>query len=230
MTGGLPPLFEIPTPFGPFPVTHTLWVTWGVMAEILLASALISLRLRKQPGRVQHVVEAMMGWLEDEIRGIIRRDPGPFIPLVAALFIFILTANLVSFVGIRPPTSDITTTAALALVVFLAVPYYGISLTGTGTYLKTYVQPFWLLLPLNIISELSRTLALAVRLFGNVFSGEILVGVMFSLVPFFLPLPLMFLSLIAGTVQAYIFAILTMVYIGGAVKVVEKRQAKEEAK
>ena len=112
---------------------------------------------------------------------------------------------------------------------FLAVPFYGVIMTGALNYLKTYVQPVWIMLPFNIISDLSRTLALAVRLFGNMLSGEILIGVILSLVPFFLPLPLMFLSLITGTIQAYIFAVLAIVYIGGAVQVVEKHtQAKEK--
>ena len=119
--------------------------------------------------------------------------------------------------------------AGLATVVFLSVPFYGISMTGAGNYLKTYVQPTWVMLPLNIISELSRTLALAVRLFGNIFSGEILFAVVVSLVPFGLPIGLMFLGLITGAIQAYIFAVLAIVYIGGAVQIVEKHKAEENA-
>ncbi|MFW5857263.1 MAG: F0F1 ATP synthase subunit A, partial [Planctomycetota bacterium] len=123
--------------------------------------------------------------------------------------------------GMAPPTADINTTAALAAVVFFAVPVYGVAMRGTVDYLKKYVQPVWILLPFNIISEISRTAALAVRLFGNIVSGEILFGVLLALVPLLLPLPLMFLSLITGTIQAYIFTILAIVYIGGAVRVVE---------
>jgi len=222
-------LFGIPTPFGTFTVTDTVAVTWGVMAAILIVALIVRSRLNaRNPGRAQQACEALIGWLEDEIRAIIGRDPAPFIPLIAAIFVFILVSNLVSLAYIKPPTADITTTAALALVVFLAVPFYGVMLTGPLNYLKTYVQPYWVMLPLNIIGEFARTLALAMRLFGNMFSGEILVGVMLALVPFILPLPLMFLSLIAGTVQAYIFAVLTMVYIAGAVRTVERHQPKEE--
>jgi F-type H+-transporting ATPase subunit a len=222
-------LFKIPTPFGPFPVTSELWVTWGVMAAVLLVAALISYKIRrKERSRLVDIAEVLIGWLEKEIRTIVGREPGPFIGLVAAMFVFILTANLVSFIGIKPPTAYITTTGALAMIVFLSVPYFGVKLTGVGNYIKTYLEPSPLLLPLNIISELSRTLALAVRLFGNIFSGEVLVGVLLSLVPFVLPLPLMFLGLLTGTIQAYIFAILTMVYIGGAVRAVEQHQLKEE--
>ena len=220
---------------GPIPVTHVIVVTWGVMALIVIAAALIRLRLRRnQPGAAQQVVEAMLNWLGDEVRGIIGRDPWAFIPLIASLFIFIIIANFVAFfssfsVWLIPPTSNINTTAGLALVVFLAVPYYGVTVTGTLNFLKTYVQPTWIMLPFNLISDLSRTLALAVRLFGNILSGEILFGVILSLVPFILPLGLMFLSLITGTIQAYIFAVLATVYIGGAVKVVEKHGTEEPA-
>ncbi len=221
---------------GPVPVTQIIVVTWGVMAVVVVFAALVRLKLRKKsPGRAQQVVEAMLNWLGEEIRGIIGRDPWPFVPLVASLFIFILASNLVAFISsffevVKPPTADISTTAALASVVFLAVPFYGIAMTGTLNYLKTYVRPVWIILPFNIISDLSRTLALAVRLFGNILSGEILFGVLLSLVPFFLPLPLMFLALITGTIQAYIFAVLATVYIGGAVRVVEKHETEEKTK
>jgi len=218
---------------GPIPITRILAVTWGVMGAIILFSLFLRLKLRKRdPGKTQQVVEAMLNWLGDEIRAIVDRDPQPFIPVVATLFIFILTSNLLALVssfapGLKPPTADIATTAALATVVFLAVPFYGVAMTGALNYLKTYVRPVWIMLPFNVISDLSRTLALAVRLFGNMLSGEILFGVVLALVPFFLPLPLMFLSLITGTIQAYIFAVLAIVYIGGAVKVVEKHEMEE---
>ena len=154
---------------------------------------------------------------------------------MASLFIFILVANLTSLVsplvpGLKPPTADVATAAALASVVFLAVPFYGIAITGTVSYLKTYIKPVFIMLPFNVISDVSRTLALAVRLFGNMLSGEILFGVILALVPLLLPLPLMFLSLITGTIQAYIFAVLTIVYIGGAVKVTKRHEAKEAAR
>jgi len=195
---------------GPIPVSRIIVVTWCVMGVVIALAAVVRANLRvRTPGRLQQVVEGMLDWLGAEIRGIVGRPPEPFIPLVASLFIFILAANLTSLVsslvpGLKPPTADITTTAALSTVVFLAVPFYG-------------------------VSDVSRTLALAVRLFGNMLSGEILFGVILALVPFFLPLPLMFLSLITGTIQAYIFAVLTIVYIGGAVKVSEKHEAKETA-
>ena len=224
---------------GPVPITRATVVTWGVILVLVVFAAFIRLNLRKKaPGRGQRAIEAMLSWLGEEIRGIAGRDPGPFIPLVASLFVFILASNLAAFVlpllsaffaGLKPPTADVKTTAALATVVFLAVPFYGIVMTGTLNYLKTYIRPVWIMLPFNIISDLTRTLSLAVRLFGNILGGEVLFGVVLSLVPFFLPLPLMFLALITGTIQAYIFAILAIVYVGGAVQVIEKHETEEKA-
>lgn len=215
-------------------VTTVTVITWIMMAVVFAFAAVVRLRLRAStPGKLQQVVEGMLSWLGDEVTNIVGRDPWPFIPLVASLFIFILVSNLSTlffpFVNMRPPTADINTTAALATIVFLAVPFYGVAISGTWYYVKTYFQPVWIMMPFNVISDLSRTLALAIRLFGNVFSGEILVGVVLTLVPFILPVPLMFLSLITGTIQAYIFAVLAIVYIGGAVKAVEKHQIKETA-
>jgi F-type H+-transporting ATPase subunit a len=218
---------------GPVGVTRIVVVTWIVMAALVGAAALLRTRLRLHDvGSAQQVLEAVLAYLRHEIRSIIGRDPGPFLPLVASLFLFILTSNLLGLVSgtvpfLMPPTADINTTVALALVVFFAVPFYGIWLTGTVHYLKKYVQPVWIMLPFNLISEVSRTAALAVRLFGNMISGEILFGVLLSLMPFLLPLPLMFLSLITGTIQAYIFTILAIVYIGGAVRVVEQDRERD---
>ena len=220
---------------GPVEITRIIILTWAVMGAIVAAAAALRFTLRKNdPARPQQIVEAMLSWLGEEIEGIIGRDPAPFVPLVASLFIFILASNLSSLFMpvaglIKPPTADLNTTVALASVVFVAVPFYGIVMTGAASYLKTYVRPVWIMLPFNVISDLSRTIALAIRLFGNVFSGEILIGVILALVPFFLPLPLMFLSLITGTIQAYIFAILTIVYIGGAVRTVERHRDEGES-
>ena len=217
---------------GSIPVTMILVVTWGLMAATFLFAAWLRMNLKRDnPGKAQQVVEIVLDWLSDEIRNIVNRDPAPFIPVVVSLFLFILICNMASFVfsflGITTPTANIATTGALATVVFFSVPLYGIGMTGTVNYLKNYVSPTWIMLPFNLIGELSRTLALAIRLFGNMVSGEILFGVLVSLVPFFLPLPIMFLSAITGVIQAYIFAVLTIVYIGGAVKVVEKHEQEE---
>jgi F-type H+-transporting ATPase subunit a len=214
---------------GPVPLDGETIVTWGVMIVLLTAAWRIGRRAsRGEPSKALTVCETLIDWLQGEIESVMGRDPGPFIGLVGGVFLFIFVCNLISPLGIKPPTAYITTTGALALVVFASVPYYAISLIGVGSYLRTYLEPSPFMLPLNIISELSRTLALAVRLFGNMFSGEILIGMVLMLVPFILPLPLMFLSLLTGTIQAYIFAVLTMVYIGSTVRSAARHQPKEE--
>ncbi len=220
---------------GPVIINQVVVVTWVVMGAIVLFALWVRLHLRRdKPGRAQQVAEGLLDWLRQEVRAIVDRPPEPFVPLVGSLFLFIFVSNLSSqvspFAGpnVMPPTADINTTAALATVVFLAVPVYGVLLTGTLNYLKTYLQPVWIMLPFNVMSEVSRTVALAVRLFGNILSAEILIGVLLAIVPFFLPVPLMFLGLITGTIQAYIFAALSIVYIGGAIKMVEQRGQKKE--
>ena len=220
---------------GPIAVTATIVVTWCMMALMFAAAAVLRIRLRaERPGWVQRIVEMILDWLGDEIEAIVNRDARPFIPLIASLFIFVFVSNLSSLIsslipGMKPPTADISTTAALATVVFLAVPIYGVTMSGPLRYLKTYIEPSPIMLPMNLISEVSRTAALAIRLFGNIFSGEILFMIVLGLVPFLLPIPLMFLSLVTGTIQAYIFVILATVYIGGAVKTVEIKQEEEAA-
>jgi len=233
---------------GPVPVTQALFATWCMTAVVLAAAGVLRLRLRAEnPCWAQRIVEMILDWLGDEIEAIVNRDARPFIPLIASLFLFIFVSNLSSLVsplipGFTPPTSDITATAALATVVFLAVPLYGVTMSGPIRYMKTYIEPTVVMLPMNVISELSRTLALAVRLFGNIFSGEILFMVILSLIPYVVneavvltvvPLAfqffIMFLSLITGAIQAYIFAILATVYIGGAVKTGERKKEEEAA-
>jgi F-type H+-transporting ATPase subunit a len=221
---------------GPLPVTGVIVATWLTMGLLVALAGVVRLRLRRvDPGPLQQVLEALVDWMRHEVRDIIRRDPAPYLPLVASLFLFIFLSNVSGQVtpllpGLRPPTADLNTTAALATVVFVAVPLFGIASRGVGSYLKTYLQPTWILLPFNIISELSRTLALAMRLFGNVMSADIIVGVLIAVVPFLLPVPMMFLTLVTGTVQAYIFTVLAIVYIGGAVRAAERTQpeTKEE--
>jgi F-type H+-transporting ATPase subunit a len=145
------------------------------------------------------------------------QDPRPYLPFVGTLFIFIAVSNLLSVVpGFIPPTSSLSTTTALAFSVFVAVPVFGISRHGLARYLKQYLQPTFFMLPFNIIGELSRTLALAVRLFGNILSGTIIVGIIVSILPFLFPVVLQLFGLLTGMIQAYIFAILAMVYIASA--------------
>ena len=206
--------------WGPVVINGTLVFTWIVMAVLVIGSWLITRRLSTEPkmSRWQNALETIVGYIRDQIRDIGQRDPGPYLPFVATLFLFISFSNLLGLVPyFEPPTSSLSTTAALALCVFVAVPAYGISQDGLLTYLKHYLEPTPLMAPFHVISELSRTLALAVRLFGNVMSGGLIVGILLSIVPLFLPVLLNVLELLIGQIQAYIFAVLAMVYIASAI-------------
>ncbi|MDH6098517.1 F0F1 ATP synthase subunit A [Anabaenopsis sp. FSS-46] len=153
------------------------------------------------------------------MREVSQQEPNQYLPFVGTLFLFIALANILTiFPGYQVPTGSLSTTAALALSVFVAVPLFGILNRGLLGYLRNYIQPTPLMLPFNIISEFSRTLALAVRLFGNIMSGSMLVAILVSLVPLFFPIIIRLLGLLIGIIQAYIFAILAMVYIASATR------------
>jgi F-type H+-transporting ATPase subunit a len=166
--------------------------------------------------------------IRDQIQQIADQNPSRYLPFIGTLFLFISLSNLLSVVpGYEAPTGSLSTTLALAVCVFIAVPIYGIAQRGVLGYLKHYVQPSPILLPFHVISEVSRTFALAVRLFGNVMSGAIIVGILVSIVPLFLPVVLQAFELLIGQIQAYIFAILAMVYIASAARTQQEGQERE---
>lgn len=205
---------------GPVAINATILFTWGVMALLVLGSFLITRNLRSE-GKVprwQNMLEVLVSGINSQIREVSGgQNPRPYLPFVGSLFIFIAVSNLLAVVpGFIPPTSSLSTTAALAISVFVAVPFFGIAHHGLKRYLKQYLQPTFFMLPFNIIGELSRTLALAVRLFGNILSGTIIVGIIVSILPFLFPVVLQLFGLLTGMIQAYIFAILAMVYIASA--------------
>jgi F-type H+-transporting ATPase subunit a len=203
---------------GPVPITEPVVVTWGLMAALMLGSLVATRSLATAPSRGQMLLEVIVEALENQIRDTMRVAPAPYLPLIGMLFVFILAANWSSLVpGIDPPTAHIETDAALALIVFCAVIYYGIRSRGIGGYLKTFAEPSIVMIPLNVIETFTRTFSLIVRLFGNVMSGVFIIGIILSLAGLLVPIPLMALDLLTGAVQAYIFTILAMVFIGGAV-------------
>jgi F-type H+-transporting ATPase subunit a len=203
---------------GPVPITTPVVITWGLMALLAGGSWLLTRRLVLRPGRVQATLELMVTAIEAQIRDTMRAAPAPFMPLIGTLFLFILTANWSSLVpGIEPPTAHLETDAALALVVFAATVRFGIGARGLRGWLGSFAQPNLLLLPLNLIENITRTFSLMVRLFGNVMSGVFLVGVLLSLAGLLVPVPVMALDLLTGAVQAYIFAVLAMVFIAGTI-------------
>jgi F-type H+-transporting ATPase subunit a len=212
-------------------VNLTLVTTWVVMAVLIGAAWLITRRLRSdaEMSRWQNGLEVIVGSLRSQIREISGQDGDRYLPLVGTLFIFIFLANALALLpGYVPPTASLSTTAALALCVFFAVPAYGIAGVGVRAYLRSYVRPNVLMLPFNILSELSRTLALAVRLFGNVMSFTKIVAILLSLAPLFFPAVLNALGLLTGAIQAYIFAVLAIVYIAAGSRVQRDRDALDD--
>jgi F-type H+-transporting ATPase subunit a len=192
-----------------------LW-TWAVMAVLVVGSWAITRRLSTaaQMSRWQNLLEVVVGYARDQIRETARQAPGPYLPFIGSLFLFIAVANALAIVpGYVPPTASLSTTAALAICVFVAVPGYGIVHEGWGPFLKHYVTPNPIMLPFNVIGELSRTLALAVRLFGNVMSGAKIAAILLTVAPLFFPIVMQALGLLTGLIQAYIFAVLAIVYI-----------------
>ncbi len=195
--------------------TLALTIVLGVLAAIGRARLSV-----EGVSAFQTTIEAYHGWIEDTVRDVIDDEPDAYVPLIGTLILFIAASNLLGVVPvIRPPTADLSTPAALALIVFFAVPYFGIRRQGLWGFLRTYAEPHPLLLPLNLLGELTRTLALAVRLFGNVMSGQMIVAILIVVAGAIVPVPLMALGLLTALVQAYIFGVLAAVYIGAAVRV-----------
>jgi len=200
-------------------VNATMVFTWAVMALLTIGAWTITRGLTDgpTPSRWQNLLEVLVTGLRDQIREVSRQEPDPYLPFIGTLFIFIAACNVLAIVpGYFPPTGSLSTTVALAVTVFFAVPVFGIATHGVGTYLHHYVQPSVFMLPFNIIGELSRTIALAVRLYGNIMSGTVIVAILLGLVPFFFPVVIQLLGLITGLIQAYIFAVLAAVYIASA--------------
>jgi len=209
----------------------TIVFTWLIMAILVIGSWLVTRRLSTgtKISPFQNTLEVIITGIRDQIRDVSQQDPGKYLPFVGTLFLYIATANLLTIVPkYRPPTGSMSTTAALATCVFIAVPLYGIASQGLGRYLKHYIQPTWLMLPFNIIGELSRTLALAVRLYGNMMSGTVIAAILIGFVPLFIPILMQLLGLLTGMIQAYIFAVLAMVYIASATRVQHEHQSKSQ--
>ncbi len=217
--------------------------TWGVMVALMLLCLLVLRQLRKKEiGLLQSMLELCMEQLCGLIKEIVRSDPKPYVPLTGTMFLFVFTANMVGMIpGLSSPTADLGVTSALAVIVLFSVPFYGIGARGAGKYLKAYLEPNAFMLPFNLLGEVTRTLSLAIRLFGNIMSGEFLLLVVIFVITtalqgyarIFMPaaialtLFLSILSLITAVIQAYIFTVLTLVYIGGAVQRQEARTEKK---
>jgi len=206
----------------------TIVFTWGLMLVLAVGSKLITRKLSTgmKRSRWQNLLEILVTGIGKQIEDVGLKHPEKYIGFLGSLFLFVALAALCTIIpGFEPPTSSLSTTAALALSVFVAVPLFGIEEQGLWSYLKSYAEPTVIMLPFNIISELSRTLALAVRLFGNMMSGVMIIGILLTITPFLFPIVMTVLGLLTGMVQAYIFSILAAVYIAAAART---RKAKPE--
>lgn len=207
--------------WGVFTVNATLVWTWVVMALLVMVSWALSRRLNTDGtlSRGQNVLEAVVSLILDQIREVSGQRPEPMLPFVGTLFLLVFAANVLSIVpGFVAPTSSLSTTAALAISVFFAVPIFGIRRHGLRGYLRQYAQPSFFVLPFTIMGEFSRTLALALRLFGNMMSGTVIAALLLSLAPLFFPAIMQAFGLLIGVIQAYIFAMLAMIYIASATR------------
>jgi F-type H+-transporting ATPase subunit a len=207
---------------GVLKLNATIVFTWGLMLALAVGSKLITRKLSTdlERSRWQNLLEIVVTVIEKQIEDVGLRRPAKYLGFLGTLFLFVALASLCIVIpGYEPPTASLSTTTALALCVFVAVPFFGIEDQGMGGYLKSYVQPTVIMLPFNIISELSRTLALAVRLFGNMMSGAMIIAILLTITPFIFPIVMTALGLLTGMVQAYIFFILATVYIAAATRI-----------
>ncbi len=221
----LSPDQEILWQHGVFKLNSTIVTTWGVMVVMIVGSWLATRRLSADVNipRWQNLLEILLAGIRTQIEAVGLSKPEKYLSFLGTLFLFIAVANLGTLVpGYDPPTSSLSTTAALAISVFVAVPIFGIREQGLGRYLKMYLEPTLLMLPFNLISELTRTLALAVRLFGNMMSGTMMLAILLSIVPLVVPIFIIALGLLTGMVQAYIFGILATVFIAAATRAHEQ--------
>ncbi|SFI32182.1 ATP synthase F0 subcomplex A subunit [Pseudomonas guineae] len=207
--------------YGFIKLNATILFTWALMAVLVLGAALITRRLATghERSRWQNLLEIVVTAIMGQIKDVGLQNPRRYLSFLGTLFLFVAAAALATVIpGFEPPTASLSTTVALALCVLVAVPLFGISSQGLLAYLKSYMQPTPIMLPFNLISEVSRTLALAVRLFGNMMSGAMIIAILLSITPFVFPIVMTLLGLLTGMVQAYIFTILAAVYIAAATR------------
>ena len=208
----------------------TIVITWGLMAGMTLGAWLVTRRLSTgiEISRWQNLLEIVVGGIRKQLDDVGLHQPDRYLHFLGTLFLFIaLSALCTVFPGYEPPTGSLSTTAALAIAVFVAVPFYGISECGLRSYLKEYIEPSFVLLPIHVIGDFTRTLALAVRLFGNAMSGTMIAGILLSVAPLFFPVLVGTLELLTGVVQAYIFSILATVFIAAATRARETKPKTE---
>jgi F-type H+-transporting ATPase subunit a len=214
---------------GPLAVTDTVVTTWAIMAALGLFAWLVTRRLTLDPGPVQTAVEGAVSVIESAIAEVAPLDARRLMPFIGTLWIFVVVANLSGLIpSVHAPTRDLSTTAALALLVFLSTHWFGLRISGVRGYLEHYVSPSPILLPFHVIGEITRTVALAVRLFGNIMSLEMAALLILLVAGFLVPVPILMLHVIEALVQAYIFGMLALIYISGAMQSQQAKQQSQE--
>ena len=214
---------------GPLRISSTVVTTWTIMCVLGLLSWFISRRLRLEPGPLQTALEAIVSMIENAITAVIPTHSRRIMPFIASLWLYLVVANLVGLLpGAHSPTRDLSATAALAFLVFLSTHWYGIRVQGLRAYLRHYLTPSPILLPFHLISEISRTIALAVRLFGNMMSLEMAALLILLVAGLLAPIPILMLHIIEALVQAYIFGMLALIYVAGSIQSQQTRQQKKE--
>ena len=225
MIEGQAPSFHI----GSYGIAETVITTWAIMLVLFLVSWLSTRRSQLEPGRWQTTLEGIVSVMDDAVGAVLGEHARVVFPFVATLWIFIVIANLIGIVpGLHGPTGDLSLTAALAGLVFLSVHWFGIRIHGLRNYLRHYLEPNPILLPFHIVSEISRTVAMAVRLFGNIFSLEFAALLVLLVAGFLVPVPVLALHIVEALVQAYIFGMLALVYIAGGIQSLETKVKKRE--
>ena len=203
---------------GPVGITEPVIITWAIMVVLIGAAAIVTHRLSPMPSKAQAVLEMFVSTIDDQIRDTMQVEPGPYRALIGTIFLFILFANWSSLIpGVEPPTAHLETDTAFAMLVFFATIFFGIRSRGLGGYLRTFTEPTWIMIPLNLVEQVTRIFSLIVRLFGNIMSGVFIGAIVLSLAGLFVPIPFMALDVLTGAIQAYIFTVLAMVFIGAAV-------------
>ena len=214
---------------GPLVITNTVVVTWAIMLALWGLCRLGTRRLGITPSPLQVVLEGAVSAMDDAVRLVLPEQLTTVLPFIATLWIFIVVSNLVSLIpGVRSPTGDLSTTVALAILVFLAAHWYGIRAHGLRAYLRHYLLPNPILLPFHVISEISRTIALAMRLFGNIFSLQMAALLVLLVAGFLVPVPVLMLHIVEALVQAYIFGMLALIYVAGAMQSHQIKQSMEK--
>jgi F-type H+-transporting ATPase subunit a len=210
---------------GPVVLAEPVLTTWGIMFALVVGSWIGTRRLSLDPGPVQVVLEGLLGAADEAIRAVLPAQTTRLLPFIATLWLFIMVANLSGLIpGVHAPTGDLSTTTALAVIVFLSVHWFGIRSEGIRAYLRHYLAPMPIMLPFHLMSELTRTLALAIRLFGNIMSLEMAALLVLLVAGFLVPIPLLILHIIEALIQAYIFGMLALIYIAGAIHSQESRK------